>query len=154
MVDTFFGYDEESMDSETSSVASFRMDRTPATPDEDLEEVRNFPRIRRVNKESLGVLQWQFCFNFLTFRISIKSIYLHVNRDILWTQFNHRIWPLTRVSNKGLSNEESELRFRQLTREYQALQRAYALLQEQKGGILDAEMEAKVFHSFPIYLCA
>uniref|UniRef100_A0A4W6EHW2 Janus kinase and microtubule interacting protein 2 n=1 Tax=Lates calcarifer TaxID=8187 RepID=A0A4W6EHW2_LATCA len=82
VVDTFFGYDEESMDSETSSVASFRMDRTPATPDEDLEE--------------------------------------------------------------GLANEESELRFRQLTREYQALQRAYALLQEQKGGILDAEMEAKV----------
>uniref|UniRef100_A0A7N6A0C4 Janus kinase and microtubule-interacting protein C-terminal domain-containing protein n=1 Tax=Anabas testudineus TaxID=64144 RepID=A0A7N6A0C4_ANATE len=76
VVDTFFGYDEESMDSETSSVASFRMDRTPATPDEDLDE-------------------------------------------------------------------ESELRFRQLTREYQALQRAYALLQEQKGGILDAEMEAK-----------
>lgn len=29
------------MDSETSSVASFRMDRTPATPDEDLEEVRS-----------------------------------------------------------------------------------------------------------------
>uniref|UniRef100_A0A672HGW8 Janus kinase and microtubule-interacting protein 2-like n=1 Tax=Salarias fasciatus TaxID=181472 RepID=A0A672HGW8_SALFA len=82
VVDTFFGYDEESMDSETSSVASFRMDRTPATPDEDLDE--------------------------------------------------------------GLANEESELRFRQLTREYQALQRAYALLQEQKGGILDAEMEAKV----------
>uniref|UniRef100_A0A3B4XEN3 Janus kinase and microtubule interacting protein 2 n=1 Tax=Seriola lalandi dorsalis TaxID=1841481 RepID=A0A3B4XEN3_SERLL len=81
VVDTFFGYDEESMDSETSSVASFRMDRTPATPDEDLDE--------------------------------------------------------------GLANEESELRFRQLTREYQALQRAYALLQEQKGGILDAEMEAK-----------
>lgn len=39
VVDTFFGYDEESMDSETSSVASFRMDRTPATPDEDLDEV-------------------------------------------------------------------------------------------------------------------
>ncbi|XP_034538707.1 janus kinase and microtubule-interacting protein 2 isoform X1 [Notolabrus celidotus] len=72
------GYGEESMDSESSSVASFRMDRTP---DEDLEE--------------------------------------------------------------GLTTEESELRFRQLTREYQALQRAYALLQEQKGGILDAEMEAK-----------
>lgn len=48
------------------------------------------------------------------------------------------------LPNKGLSTEESELRFRQLTREYQALQRAYALLQEQKGGILDAEMEAKV----------
>uniref|UniRef100_A0A8C8MME0 Janus kinase and microtubule-interacting protein C-terminal domain-containing protein n=1 Tax=Oncorhynchus tshawytscha TaxID=74940 RepID=A0A8C8MME0_ONCTS len=82
VVDTFFGYDEESMDSETSSVASFRMDRTPATPDEDLDE--------------------------------------------------------------GLANEESELRFRQLTREYQALQRAYALLQEHQGGLLDAEMEAKV----------
>uniref|UniRef100_A0A8C2ZZ12 Janus kinase and microtubule interacting protein 2 n=1 Tax=Cyclopterus lumpus TaxID=8103 RepID=A0A8C2ZZ12_CYCLU len=82
VVDTFFGYDEESMDSETSSVASFRVDRTPATPDEDLEQ--------------------------------------------------------------GLANEESELRFRQLTREYQALQRAYALLQEQKGGILDAEMEVRV----------
>uniref|UniRef100_A0A674AFK1 Janus kinase and microtubule interacting protein 2 n=1 Tax=Salmo trutta TaxID=8032 RepID=A0A674AFK1_SALTR len=82
VVDTFFGYDEESMDSETSSVASFRMDRTPATPDEDLVE--------------------------------------------------------------GLANEESELRFRQLTREYQALQRAYALLQEHQGGLLDAEMEAKV----------
>ncbi|KAM6970253.1 janus kinase and microtubule-interacting protein 2 [Aplochiton taeniatus] len=81
VVDTVFGYDEESMDSESSSVASFRMDRTPATPDEDLAE--------------------------------------------------------------GLANEESELRFRQLTREYQALQRAYALLQEQKGGVLDAEMEAK-----------
>ncbi|KPP69161.1 janus kinase and microtubule-interacting protein 2-like [Scleropages formosus] len=81
VVDTFFGYDEESMDSESSSVASFRTDRTPATPDEDLDE--------------------------------------------------------------GLSMEESELRFRQLTREYQALQRAYALLQEQKGGMLDAEKEAK-----------
>lgn len=46
---------------------------------------------------------------------------------------------------KGLAAEESELRFKQLTREYQALQRAYALLQEQKGGMLDAEMEAKVF---------
>ncbi|XP_039519603.1 janus kinase and microtubule-interacting protein 2 isoform X1 [Pimephales promelas] len=81
VVDTFYGYDEESMDSETSSVASLRMDRTPATPDEDLDE--------------------------------------------------------------GLAAEESELRFKQLTREYQALQRAYALLQEQKGGLLDAEMEAK-----------
>lgn len=48
------------------------------------------------------------------------------------------------MSNKGIANEESELRFRQLTREYQALQRAYALLQEQKGGLLDAEIEAKV----------
>lgn len=27
------------MDSETSSMASFRTDRTPATPDDDLDEV-------------------------------------------------------------------------------------------------------------------
>lgn len=111
VVDTFFGYDEESMDSESSSVASFRMDRTPATPDEDLEMVRTY------------LTHWRL-------EAAISSI-----------------WPMDvdfRVSNKGLSNEESELRFRQLTREYQALQRAYALLQEQKGGILDAEMEAKV----------
>ncbi|XP_060791806.1 janus kinase and microtubule-interacting protein 2 isoform X4 [Neoarius graeffei] len=81
VVDTFYGYDEESVDSETSSLASLRIDRTPATPDEELDE--------------------------------------------------------------GLATEESELRFRQLTREYQALQRAYALLQEQKGGVFDAEMEAK-----------
>lgn len=43
VVDTFFGYDEESMDSESSSVASFRVDRTPATPDDDLEMVRTLP---------------------------------------------------------------------------------------------------------------
>uniref|UniRef100_A0A673VXM3 Janus kinase and microtubule interacting protein 1 n=1 Tax=Salmo trutta TaxID=8032 RepID=A0A673VXM3_SALTR len=43
----------------------------------------------------------------------------------------------------GVSREESELRFRQLTREYQALQRAYALLQEQTGGSHDAEREAR-----------
>ncbi|XP_038651250.1 janus kinase and microtubule-interacting protein 2-like [Scyliorhinus canicula] len=81
VVETCFGFDEESMDSETSSLASYRTDRTPATPENDL--------------------------------------------------------------NESLAAEESELRFRQLTREYQALQRAYALLQEQTGGILDAEREAK-----------
>uniref|UniRef100_A0A5F9D0Y2 Janus kinase and microtubule interacting protein 2 n=1 Tax=Oryctolagus cuniculus TaxID=9986 RepID=A0A5F9D0Y2_RABIT len=81
VLDPFIGYDEDSMDSETSSMASFRTDRTPATPDDDLDE--------------------------------------------------------------GLAAEESELRFRQLTKEYQALQRAYALLQEQTGGIIDAEREAK-----------
>uniref|UniRef100_A0A3B3WRD5 Uncharacterized protein n=1 Tax=Poecilia mexicana TaxID=48701 RepID=A0A3B3WRD5_9TELE len=81
---TYFGFDEESIDSETSSLTSFNTDltdRTPATPEEDLEEI--------------------------------------------------------------VSREESELRFRQLTREYQALQRAYALLQEQSGGTLDAEREAR-----------
>ncbi|XP_070692771.1 janus kinase and microtubule-interacting protein 1 [Pempheris klunzingeri] len=84
VVETYFGFDEESIDSETSSLTSYNTDltdRTPATPEEDLEEC--------------------------------------------------------------VSREESELRFRQLTREYQALQRAYALLQEQTGGSLDAEREAR-----------
>ncbi|KAM4732963.1 janus kinase and microtubule-interacting protein 1 isoform 6-T11 [Anableps anableps] len=84
VVETYFGFDEESIDSETSSLTSYNTDltdRTPATPEEDLEET--------------------------------------------------------------VSREESELRFRQLTREYQALQRAYALLQEQSGGSLDAEREAR-----------
>ncbi|XP_071600096.1 janus kinase and microtubule-interacting protein 1 isoform X4 [Heliangelus exortis] len=44
---------------------------------------------------------------------------------------------------KSTTKEEAELRFCQLTREYQALQRAYALLQEQVGGTLDAEREAR-----------
>ncbi|KAL3044841.1 hypothetical protein OYC64_013170 [Pagothenia borchgrevinki] len=84
VVETYFGFDEESVDSETSSLTSYNTDltdRTPATPEEDLDE--------------------------------------------------------------SFSREESELRFRQLTREYQALQRAYALLQEQTGGTLDAEREAR-----------
>ncbi|XP_047441075.1 janus kinase and microtubule-interacting protein 1 isoform X2 [Mugil cephalus] len=84
VVETYFGFDEESVGSETSSLTSYNTDltdRTPATPEEDLEE--------------------------------------------------------------SVSREESELRFRQLTREYQALQRAYALLQEQAGGSLDAEREAR-----------
>ncbi|KGL72900.1 Janus kinase and microtubule-interacting protein 1, partial [Tinamus guttatus] len=84
VVETFFGFDEESMDSETSSVTSYntdKTDRTPATPEEDLDD--------------------------------------------------------------STPKEEAELRFCQLTREYQALQRAYALLQEQVGGTLDAEREAR-----------
>lgn len=44
-----------------------------------------------------------------------------------------RVWQL----------KNQNLRFQQLTKEYQALQRAYALLQEQTGGIIDAEREAK-----------
>uniref|UniRef100_A0A8C9D5G4 Janus kinase and microtubule interacting protein 3 n=1 Tax=Panthera leo TaxID=9689 RepID=A0A8C9D5G4_PANLE len=46
--------------------------------------------------------------------------------------------------DEGVAKEETELRFRQLTMEYQALQRAYALLQEQVGGTLDAEREVKL----------
>ncbi|KAJ8013579.1 hypothetical protein DPEC_G00031240 [Dallia pectoralis] len=81
VVETFFGYDEEaSVDSDGSSI-SFHTDRTPCTPDDDLEE--------------------------------------------------------------GAIREETEMRFRQLTMEYQALQRAYALLQEQVGGTFDAEKEVK-----------
>uniref|UniRef100_A0A672NX06 Janus kinase and microtubule-interacting protein 3-like n=1 Tax=Sinocyclocheilus grahami TaxID=75366 RepID=A0A672NX06_SINGR len=81
VVETFFGYDEEgSIDSDGSSI-SYQTDRTPCTPDDDLEE--------------------------------------------------------------GMLKEETELRFRQLTMEYQALQRAYALLQEQVGGTFDAEKEVK-----------
>uniref|UniRef100_A0A673G428 Janus kinase and microtubule-interacting protein C-terminal domain-containing protein n=1 Tax=Sinocyclocheilus rhinocerous TaxID=307959 RepID=A0A673G428_9TELE len=84
VVETFFGYDEEgSIDSDGSSI-SYHTDRTPCTPDDDLEE--------------------------------------------------------------GMLKEETELRFRQLTMEYQALQRAYALLQEQVGGTFDAEKEVKVNH--------
>ena len=41
-MDPFIGYDEDSMDSETSSMDSFRTDRTPATPDDDLDEVGFF----------------------------------------------------------------------------------------------------------------
>ncbi|XP_064176847.1 janus kinase and microtubule-interacting protein 3 isoform X6 [Anguilla rostrata] len=81
VVETFFGYDEEaSLDSDGSSI-SYHTDRTPCTPDDDLED--------------------------------------------------------------GMIKEETELRFRQLTMEYQALQRAYALLQEQVGGTFDAEREVK-----------
>uniref|UniRef100_A0A6I8P637 Janus kinase and microtubule interacting protein 1 n=1 Tax=Ornithorhynchus anatinus TaxID=9258 RepID=A0A6I8P637_ORNAN len=39
VVETFFGFDEESIDSETLSETSFT-DRTPATPEEDLEDTR------------------------------------------------------------------------------------------------------------------
>ncbi|XP_042593685.1 janus kinase and microtubule-interacting protein 1 isoform X2 [Cyprinus carpio] len=83
VVETYFGFDEESVDSETSSLTSYNTDRTdhtPATPEEDLED--------------------------------------------------------------GFSREEAELRFRQLTREYQALQRAYALLQETVGP-LDPERHCR-----------
>eukprot|EP00069_Balaena_mysticetus_P014884 bmy_08959T0 len=84
VVETFFGFDEESVDSETLSETSCNTDRTdraPATPEEDLDDTT--------------------------------------------------------------TREEADLRFCQLTREYQALQRAYALLQEQVGGTLDAEREAR-----------
>lgn len=42
VVETFFGFDEESVDSETLSETSCNTDRTdraPATPEEDLDDV-------------------------------------------------------------------------------------------------------------------
>ncbi|XP_047672894.1 janus kinase and microtubule-interacting protein 3 isoform X10 [Tachysurus fulvidraco] len=48
------------------------------------------------------------------------------------------------MDDEGMLKEETEFRFRQLTMEYQALQRAYALLQEQVGGTFDAEKEIKI----------
>ncbi|MCJ8738743.1 hypothetical protein PDJAM_G00039260 [Pangasius djambal] len=48
------------------------------------------------------------------------------------------------MDEEGMLKEATELRFRQLTMEYQALQRAYALLQEQVGGTFDAEKEVKI----------
>ncbi|KAI5624801.1 janus kinase and microtubule-interacting protein 1 isoform X1, partial [Silurus asotus] len=80
VVETYFGFDEESVDSETSSLTSYNTDHTPATPEEEPEE--------------------------------------------------------------AFSREEAELRFRQLTREYQALQRAYAILQETTGP-LDPERDCR-----------
>lgn len=56
--------------------------------------------------------------------------------------------PLFFFCLQGMAKEETELRFRQLTMEYQALQRAYALLQEQVGGTLDAEREVKVYMAY------
>ncbi|XP_069373619.1 janus kinase and microtubule-interacting protein 3 isoform X5 [Paralichthys olivaceus] len=44
---------------------------------------------------------------------------------------------------EAVMREEAELRYRQLTQEYQALQRAYALLTETSGGNYDAENEIK-----------
>lgn len=40
-METYFGFDEESIDSETSSLTSYNTDHTPATPEEELEEVSN-----------------------------------------------------------------------------------------------------------------
>ncbi|XP_047233924.1 janus kinase and microtubule-interacting protein 3 isoform X5 [Girardinichthys multiradiatus] len=78
VIETFYGYDEEtSMDSDGSSL-SFHTDRTPDTEPEET-----------------------------------------------------------------CVREEAELRYRQLTQEYQALQRAYALLAETCGGNYDAEKEIK-----------
>ncbi|MEE6486448.1 hypothetical protein FKM82_014606 [Ascaphus truei] len=55
--------------------------------------------------------------------------------------------------DEGLAKEETELRFRQLTMEYQALQRAYALLQEQVGGTQDAEREVKTREQLQADIC-
>ncbi len=57
VVETYFGFDEESIDSETSSLTSYNTDltdRTPATPEEDLEEVKeSFVYIERNNLKNI-----------------------------------------------------------------------------------------------------
>lgn len=53
VVETYFGFDEESVDSETSSLTSYNTDltdRTPATPEEDLEEARVYIKINDIRK--------------------------------------------------------------------------------------------------------
>ncbi|XP_078794271.1 janus kinase and microtubule-interacting protein 3 isoform X5 [Oryzias latipes] len=45
--------------------------------------------------------------------------------------------------DESCAREDTELRYRQLTQEYQALQRAYALLTETSGGPCDPEKEIK-----------
>ncbi|KAF2982818.1 hypothetical protein EK904_001359 [Melospiza melodia maxima] len=65
----------------------------------------------------------------------VKSV---MERDKL-LRFRKQRKKMTRIP-KGMAKEETELRFRQLTMEYQALQRAYALLQEQTREQLQAEI--------------
>ncbi|KAG8505825.1 Janus kinase and microtubule-interacting protein 1 [Galemys pyrenaicus] len=130
VVETFFGFDEESVDSETLSETSCNTDRTdraPATPEEDLDDAAlqpgsghcgdgpGSPRAAGVGAESAA------------------SAHLGPGKSR----------PAVSLRAKTTTREEADLRFCQLTREYQALQRAYALLQEQVGGTLDAEREAR-----------
>lgn len=70
-----------------------------------------------------------------------ESVY--ITKPIILYIYTNPLFPPP-PSIKSTPKEEAELRFCQLTREYQALQRAYALLQEQVGGTLDAEREARV----------
>ncbi|XP_061334635.1 janus kinase and microtubule-interacting protein 3 isoform X17 [Pezoporus flaviventris] len=65
----------------------------------------------------------------------VKSV---MERDKL-LRYRKQRKKMTRIP-KGMAKEETELRFRQLTMEYQALQRAYALLQEQTREQLQAEI--------------
>lgn len=62
VVETYFGFDEESIDSETSSLTSYNTDltdRTPATPEEELEEVRK-SYIERNNLNYI-LYSWKMC---------------------------------------------------------------------------------------------
>ncbi|KAJ3608270.1 hypothetical protein NHX12_025319 [Muraenolepis orangiensis] len=63
-----------------------------------------------------------------------------IERDMM-IRYRHRT-PDTDPDDLVL-REDPEVRFRQLTQEYQALQRAYALLQETRGGNLDPDTEIK-----------
>uniref|UniRef100_A0A3B4BAX6 Janus kinase and microtubule-interacting protein C-terminal domain-containing protein n=1 Tax=Periophthalmus magnuspinnatus TaxID=409849 RepID=A0A3B4BAX6_9GOBI len=64
---------------------------------------------------------------------------LDQNRQILSQTVSKWTW-----TNPDPVREEAELRYRQLNQEYQALQRAYALLSQTCGGRYDPETEIKV----------
>lgn len=74
--------------------------------------------------------------------VAFVSLSVHINKPIFIFICTNPLFFSLFI--KSTPKEEAELRFCQLTREYQALQRAYALLQEQVGGTLDAEREARV----------
>lgn len=60
-METFFGFDEESVDSETLSETSCNTDRTdraPVTPEEDLDDVSE-PHPRDACGGSSGLWQWK-----------------------------------------------------------------------------------------------
>ncbi|KAH0616340.1 hypothetical protein JD844_027377 [Phrynosoma platyrhinos] len=103
------------------------------------EKIKNLSRENMEMKEKLSVqptLRRHTSLNDISSRREEKEIeFLKV--QIIQQQ--HLIDDLT-VNTP----EEADLRFCQLTREYQALQRAYALLQEQVGGTLDTEREARI----------
>lgn len=64
-METYFGFDEESVESETSSLTSFNTDltdRTPATPEEELEEVidwLNFSLLQEIRLVHRAFGNWE-----------------------------------------------------------------------------------------------
>lgn len=198
-METFFGYDEEaSLESDGSSIShqTDRTDRTPCSPDDDLEEVTPHGAAGQACLAAPGPpahtplpasrhcagspAEWSRALppsQGGSLSHPAAGGHQHPGCRVRTTAGGPQLspWPrrLTRAASsairprgqglspgcsrarawltqrlraplQGMAKEETELRFRQLTMEYQALQRAYALLQEQVGGTLDAEREVKV----------